>query len=233
MSYVDQAISRGRVYAIVIVAILHALLAYAFVTGLAYRFVKGREPGHEDLRREGGAAAPARGAAAPAAGPAAARRRSTARAVAVPAAVADAGAADAARDAAPPPVTLAPPAPPAPPPPPPPPRVVPPQRARANLDSYFSADDYPAAALRGNEQGTTGFRLTDRPQRPRDRLLGDLLERLVRARSGDLPDPAQPGPLHARARRAAGNPTTRQGFRPGHLAASVRVIFNRLLTISE
>jgi TonB family protein len=68
----------------------------------------------------------------------------------------------------PPPVMVAPPppvyyvpAPPAPPPPPPPlpMRVVPPQRARANLGAYFSADDYPAAALRANEQGTTGFRL--------------------------------------------------------------------------
>ncbi|HEY5711179.1 MAG TPA: energy transducer TonB, partial [Allosphingosinicella sp.] len=32
--------SRNRVYAIIAVAILHALLAYAFVTGLAYKFVK-------------------------------------------------------------------------------------------------------------------------------------------------------------------------------------------------
>src|ERR1700742_1126432 len=44
MSYVDQPISRGRVYAIAIVAVLHALLAYAFVSGLAYRFVKGINP---------------------------------------------------------------------------------------------------------------------------------------------------------------------------------------------
>jgi TonB family protein len=38
-----------------------------------------------------------------------------------------------------------------------------PRRARANLSAYFSADDYPAAALRGNHQGTTGFRLTIAP----------------------------------------------------------------------
>ena len=38
MSYTDQPVSRGRTYAIIIVALLHALLAYAFVTGLAYRF---------------------------------------------------------------------------------------------------------------------------------------------------------------------------------------------------
>ena len=55
--------------------------------------------------------------------------------------------------------------------PPPPPLVVPPpagvrpdpappQRARANLNAYFSVDDYPAAALRARHQGATGFALT-------------------------------------------------------------------------
>jgi TonB family protein len=38
-----------------------------------------------------------------------------------------------------------------------------PARGRANLSAYFSADDYPAAALRENLQGTTGFRLTIAP----------------------------------------------------------------------
>jgi len=71
----------------------------------------------------------------------------------------------------PPPVIMVPPSPSVPyplaPPPPAPPRFrampMPPQRARANLGSYFSTDDYPAAALRGNEQGTTSFRLTIGP----------------------------------------------------------------------
>src|SRR5918994_3775077 len=40
MSYVDQRMSQSRVWAIIMVAILHALLGYAFVTGLAYKFVK-------------------------------------------------------------------------------------------------------------------------------------------------------------------------------------------------
>jgi TonB family protein len=43
--------------------------------------------------------------------------------------------------------------------PPAPPRSAPAQGARANLGSYFSTDDYPAAALRREEQGTTSFRL--------------------------------------------------------------------------
>lgn len=38
-----------------------------------------------------------------------------------------------------------------------------PARARANLASYVSNDDYPAAALRDEEQGTTGFRLAIGP----------------------------------------------------------------------
>lgn len=74
------------------------------------------------------------------------------------------------RPSPPPIVRTAPPAPMPPPvysvpPPPPPPllRFAPAQRARANLGSYFSTDDYPAAALRGNQQGTTGFRLTIGP----------------------------------------------------------------------
>lgn len=53
------------------------------------------------------------------------------------------------------------PAPPAPPPPPPPPRSgrMEPARARANLASLISNEDYPGEALRNDEQGTVGFRL--------------------------------------------------------------------------
>jgi hypothetical protein len=40
MAYADNKMSTGRIAAIVIVAILHALLGYAFVTGLAYNVVK-------------------------------------------------------------------------------------------------------------------------------------------------------------------------------------------------
>src|SRR5215213_9065948 len=40
MAYADNRTSRSRMTAIVIVALLHALLGYAFVTGLAYNVVK-------------------------------------------------------------------------------------------------------------------------------------------------------------------------------------------------
>jgi TonB family protein len=35
-----------------------------------------------------------------------------------------------------------------------------PTRAKTNLVQYFSTDDYPADAIRNNEQGTVSFRLT-------------------------------------------------------------------------
>jgi protein TonB len=56
--------------------------------------------------------------------------------------------------APPPQITTAPPAPPA-----PPVRRIEPAKARANLASYVSNDDYPDSAIRNEEQGTTGFRL--------------------------------------------------------------------------
>ena len=55
--------------------------------------------------------------------------------------------------------TEVPPAPPPPPPPPPPARTVEPARAKANLASYVSDEDYPASAARNEEQGATRFRL--------------------------------------------------------------------------
>jgi protein TonB len=40
MAYADQKMSGGKIVAIVIVALIHAALGYAFVTGLAYQYVK-------------------------------------------------------------------------------------------------------------------------------------------------------------------------------------------------
>lgn len=40
MAYADQKMSSGKVVAIIIVALIHAALGYAFVTGLAYQYVK-------------------------------------------------------------------------------------------------------------------------------------------------------------------------------------------------
>lgn len=59
-----------------------------------------------------------------------------------------------------PPVIQAPPAPPAPPPPAPPPVQVSKMTPRGNPASWATNDDYPAAAQRAGDSGTTGFRLT-------------------------------------------------------------------------
>jgi protein TonB len=40
MAYADQKMSGSKIVAIVIVALIHAALGYAFVTGLAYQYVK-------------------------------------------------------------------------------------------------------------------------------------------------------------------------------------------------
>lgn len=162
MSYSDQPISRGRVWAIVIVAVLHALLAYAFVSGLAYKFIKSAT---EDLKvvdvKEEPPPPPEEPPPPPPDQP------SSPPVTAVQSPLPPISSAPPVPITPPvpysPPVPIAAPPAPVPAPPPPPPRVVPPQRARANLNSYFSADDYPAAALRGNDQGTTSFRLTIGP----------------------------------------------------------------------
>jgi protein TonB len=157
MSYVDQGMSRNRVYAIIAVAILHAILAYAFVTGLAYQFVKNVSA---DLKTFDVTEEPP----PPPDEPPPPQPQVAPPIVAPPPIV---------RTSAPapviqtvqfaPPVQITPTAPPAPPPPPPPPRTVEPAHARANLASYVSNDDYPPSALRANEEGTTGFRLNVGP----------------------------------------------------------------------
>jgi periplasmic protein TonB len=161
MSYVDQPISRGRVWAIAIVAVLHALLAYAFVSGLAYKFIKSAT---EDLKVVDVKEEPPPPPEEPPPPPPDQPSSPPVTAVPSPFPVPSPMPVPPSIPVPPaPPVVLALPPAPTPPAPPPPPRVVPPQRARANLNSYFSGDDYPAAALRGSDQGTTGFSLTIGP----------------------------------------------------------------------
>jgi protein TonB len=158
MSYVDQGMTRGRVYAIIGVAILHALLAYAVVTGLAYNFMK---KAAEDLKTFDVQEEPP----PPPEPPPPEQPQVQPPPIVTPPPLVQ-------MNTPPPPVTTvtnapppvitqtAPPAPPLPPAPPPPPRTVEPARARANLASYVSDADYPASAIRAEQQGTTGFRLT-------------------------------------------------------------------------
>ena len=205
MSYVDQPVSRGRVYAIAIVAILHALLAYAFVTGLAYKFVKGLNPDMKtfDVKEEP-PPPPEEPPPPPPDQPSAPPITAVQSPIPSPSPMVVPIAPPVPYS---PPVPIAAPPAPTPPAPPPPPRVSPPQRARANLNSYFSADDYPAAALRGNDQGTTGFRLSIGPN-------GRVTDCSVTSSSGSAAlDQATCRILRSRARYtpardSSGNPTS-------------------------
>lgn len=160
MSYVDQGMTPGRIWSIVLVAILHALLGYAFVTGLAYKFVKNVQ---EDLKTFDVQEAPPPEEEPPPPPP---ETPQPPPPVTSPPPINRFENLAPAPVVAPPPPPVIVPAPPpvvAAPPPPPPPRTVEPARARANLGSLVSDSDYPASALRNEEQGTTGFRLTVGP----------------------------------------------------------------------
>ena len=156
MSYAQRKqMSSNRVMSIIIVALLHVLLGYALISGLAMKAVKETV---EDLQtfdvEEEPPPPPEEPPPPPENIP-----ESPPPVVTPPPLVRT--------NVLPPPqVTttnvappVAPPAPPAPPPPPPPPRTVEPAKARANLASYVSNDDYPQDAIRNEQQGTTGFRL--------------------------------------------------------------------------
>jgi periplasmic protein TonB len=157
MAYADQKMSGNKITALIIVALIHVLLGYALVTGLAYEAaqkviqkvttvdikeeVKEEEPPPPPPKKDLPPPPPI---------------------VAPPPKV----------NIAPPPrVTtvreVPPPPPPAPPiviaqPPPPPPPAVPPKAAtpRGNPGNWATTNDYPSRALREEREGTTGFRVT-------------------------------------------------------------------------
>ena len=160
MSYANRKqMSSNRTAAIVIVALIHVALGYALVSGLAYNVVK---KAAEDLKTfdvedepppppEEPPPPPEQNTPPPpqvVAPPPIVRTNTVAPPII-------------STPIAPPPVITprAPTAPPAP-PAPPPPRVSQAARAKGNLVSLFSTDDYPQSAIRNEEQGTTAVRLT-------------------------------------------------------------------------
>jgi protein TonB len=160
--------SGNRTVSIVIVALLHVLLGYAIISGLAYNVVK---KAAEDLKTFDVEEEPPPPPEEPPPPPPEQPQTEVPPPVVSPPPLV--------RTNTPPPpvstVSVAPPpvitntappiqappqaAPPPPPPPPPPPVRVQPAKARANLASYVSDDDYPQDAIRNEQQGTTGFRL--------------------------------------------------------------------------
>lgn len=168
MSYANRRqMSSNRTVAIVIVALIHVLIGYALVSGLAYNVFKKAAtdlktfdvqdepppPPEQPPPPQKTETPPPPQVAAP---PPLVRTNtpppplSTTPTIPPPA----------------PPVLIerpAPPAPPAPPPAPPPPVKQQAARAKANLASYISDSDYPDDAVRAEEQGTTRFTLTIGP----------------------------------------------------------------------
>lgn len=156
--------SSNRTVSIIVVALLHVVLGYALISGFAVQAVKEAVEDLQtfDVQEEEPPPPPEETpppenvpeSAPPVVSPPPLVRTN----IPPPPAVTT-------TDVAPPsaPITptapTAPPAPPAPPPAPPPPRTVEPAKARANLASYITNDDYPQDAIRNEQQGVTGFRL--------------------------------------------------------------------------
>lgn len=158
MAYADQKMSGNRVTALIIVALIHIVLIYALVTGLAYEAAKKviqkvttvdikepekpKEPPPPPPKQKEAPPPPV----APPVKINVAVTPPQIQTVTTP-------------PPAPPPIILAPPAPvPA---PPPPPKATPvAAQPRNNPGSWATSNDYPSRALREEREGTTGFRLT-------------------------------------------------------------------------
>jgi len=164
MSYAQRKeISGNRTVAIIIVALIHALLGYAIVTGLAYNVIK---QAAEDLKtfdvEEEPPPPPEEPPPPPedmpdlppppTQPPPIVRTNIAPPPIQVQEAIAP---------PIPRPPVITPPAPPRPPPPPPPAaKVTKAQSARGNLQNLFSGSDYPQDALNNDEQGTVTVSLS-------------------------------------------------------------------------
>lgn len=165
MSYANRRqMSSNRTVAIIIVALLHVLLGYALVTGLAYNVIK---KAAEDLKTFDVEDEPPPPPEEPPPPPENVPETPPPPVVSPPPIVRSNVQTPVVQTApvAPPPVITpiarpAPPAPPAPPPPPPRPVISQAAKARGSLPGLFSTDDYPQDAIRNEQQGTTRVSLT-------------------------------------------------------------------------
>ncbi len=157
MAYADQEMSSSKIVSIFLVVIIHLLLGYALVTGLAYKAVTKvasqldmidieeeeppEEPEEPPPPPEKPIEPPPVVSPPPIVAPVVAPRPVIRTVPTAP----------------PPPRPVV--APPPPPPPPPPPQRANPE-ARGNPGNWANANDYPSRALREEREGTTRFRLT-------------------------------------------------------------------------
>jgi protein TonB len=150
MSYADQSMSSRRLVAIVIVALLHALLGYAFITGLAYNVVKkvAQDLKTFDVAEE---APPPEELPPP---PPPEQKIEPPPMVAPPPIVQIAPTMAPVIQTVPRAPVITPQAPVAP-PPPPAPKLASKAVARGNAQSWVTTDDYPSRALREEREGVT------------------------------------------------------------------------------
>lgn len=152
MAYADQSMSSRKVISIGLVAALHALLGYAFITGLAFNVIKKVS---SDLKTFDVQEAPPPKAAPPPPPPKTVVQPPP---VVTPPPIVQVQTVTAPQvisvPVAPPIHVEAPVAPPAPP-------VSQAVRAtpKGNFQALMSTDDYPSSSLRNNEEGAVGFRL--------------------------------------------------------------------------
>ncbi len=157
MAYADQSMSGNRVTALIIVALIHIVLGYALVTGLAYEAAKKviqrvtTVDIKEEVKKEEPPPPPKKLDLPPP--PPVAPPPKINVAVAPPAIQTVTT-----PPPAPPPIVLAPPAPVAAPPPPPKPA-----EPRGRSQDWVTTNDYPSRALREEREGTTAFRVTISP----------------------------------------------------------------------
>lgn len=159
MSYTDQKMSGGKIGALVIVALLHVALGYAFVTGLAYQYIKKQS---EKLNTFDVQEPPPPPPDVPPPPPPPDQKFTPPPVVAPPAIVKI-------QNVAPPinttpiPPPPSPPVPPRPPTPPAPPAAPVQSKAaglKGNPGQFFGPDAYPPAAQRAEAQGRVVARLT-------------------------------------------------------------------------
>lgn len=155
MAYADHSQSSSRTVSIVIVALLHAVLGYAFVSGLGIKYVK---KAAEQLNVIDVADEPPPPEEPPPPPPPDQPVPPPPVYIPPPRVAIQAPAAP--QMPSPPEPVRLPPAPAAPPAPPPPPSVATPGRPKSPPSSWASTDDYPPRALRENIEGTTGFRVS-------------------------------------------------------------------------
>ena len=214
MAYADQQMSGNKITALIIVAILHVIVGYALVTGLAYEAIKKVKEVtaavniEEEKPPEEPPPPPPDEKPLP---PPPIDLPPPPQAKPLPA------------DNYVPPQAPPPPGPPPPPPPPPPPAAPPPPpkfppkaaSPKGNPGNWATTNDYPSRALREERAGTTGFRVTVGTD-------GKVIDCSV-TRSSGSPDLDEAACSNVR-RRARFNPATDGNGQPttGVYSSSVR-----------